>query len=111
LVPAVAQFVERMRVTEHAQCLEHGRAADPERVDQLQRAEAAALGQALNDQALAVAAEQEVGEDIARAWVRDRARDQTLAAQSRLVSRRGPVIAIENLRSQRPPMRRRDEQA
>jgi hypothetical protein len=34
---------------------------------------------------------------------RDRALDQALAAQPRLVSRRGPVIGIENPRPQRPP--------
>jgi hypothetical protein len=59
-----SQFVERLRITELAQRLEHGRAADPERVDQLRRAVAVALGQALNDQTLAVAPEQEVGGDI-----------------------------------------------
>jgi uncharacterized membrane protein YkvA (DUF1232 family) len=45
------------------------------------------------------------------AGVRDRARDQALAAQPRLVTRRGPVIPIENLRPSGRLLRGRDEQA
>lgn len=68
-IAVLTQLVERFGATQHTQGLENCRTADLQLVDQLEGCVAAALAEALDDQALAVAAEQEVGEGVARASV------------------------------------------